>query len=181
MLALDAWRMPCCDQNVCETCKKNYGLFLKDHLLNLFQGQKSLEDECRVCLHTPVAKDLCKPNKTLRTTIKAFLKKKLMEKETQRKKEAMRAASTAALPTPSETVTVNAIQPSLENGSSELNGDTVARQGSYEPQQEVSVEHVPGAQEEVQALSDAQVDAPRSSTEVMSSHYLLTKHISDGE
>ncbi|MCJ1401226.1 hypothetical protein MMC11_004438 [Xylographa trunciseda] len=69
LLAVGAVRMPCCEQNLCENCEAN------------------LDNECPVCLHSTVDKTLIKPNKTLRTTIKAFLKKKVMEKETQRKKD----------------------------------------------------------------------------------------------
>ena len=56
-------------------------------LLMSSQGEANLDNECPVCLHSTVDKTLIKPNKTLRTTIKAFLKKKVMEKETQRKKD----------------------------------------------------------------------------------------------
>ncbi|KAI9736996.1 MAG: hypothetical protein M1834_000585 [Cirrosporium novae-zelandiae] len=52
------------------------------------QSQAQLEladlpESCPVCAHTPVSPDLCKPNKAMRTTIKAFLKKReaLREKE----------------------------------------------------------------------------------------------------
>lgn len=54
---------------------------------------------CQVCHHEPLDKSLCTPNKTLRTTIKVFLKKKLLERAKEQKKkddEAAKAAAAAA-------------------------------------------------------------------------------------
>ncbi|EKV06641.1 E3 ubiquitin-protein ligase RBBP6 [Penicillium digitatum PHI26] len=65
-LAVNAFRLPCCDQSICETC------------------QASLSDTCPVCTHTPVSPDLCKPNKALRTTLKAFLRTKEKKREKDR-------------------------------------------------------------------------------------------------
>ncbi|KAJ6114006.1 hypothetical protein N7523_007323 [Penicillium sp. IBT 18751x] len=69
-LAVNAFRLPCCDQSICEAC------------------QTSLIDTCPVCAHTPVSPDLCKPNKALRTTLKAFLR----TEEKKREKERLSAA-----------------------------------------------------------------------------------------
>ncbi|KFX90621.1 hypothetical protein O988_08104, partial [Pseudogymnoascus sp. VKM F-3808] len=55
-LALNAFRLPCCEQAICEDC------------------QSSLPSSCPVCEHTPVAAEDCKPHKSLRTTIKVFLR-----------------------------------------------------------------------------------------------------------
>ncbi|KAI2713930.1 hypothetical protein CBS147354_7574 [Penicillium roqueforti] len=74
-LAVNAFRLPCCDQSICETC------------------QASLSDTCPVCTHTPVSPDLCKPNKALRTTLKAFLRTEEKKREKDRQ--------SAAPPTPS--------------------------------------------------------------------------------
>lgn len=60
-------------------------------------GQASLHDTCPVCAHTPVSPDLCKPNKALRTTLKAFLRTE------EKKREKDRQA--AAPPTPPVPVT----------------------------------------------------------------------------
>ncbi|KAI6885514.1 hypothetical protein KC334_g15821, partial [Hortaea werneckii] len=67
-LAIDAIRLPCCDQSLCLPCSQDLG------------------DACPVCQHTPVAAEDCKPNKALRTTIKAFLKteeQKRMKRDTE--------------------------------------------------------------------------------------------------
>ncbi|KAL5335467.1 hypothetical protein BJX70DRAFT_401562 [Aspergillus crustosus] len=65
-LAVNAFRLPCCDQAICENC------------------QTSLPDTCPVCAHTPVSSDLCKPNKALRTTLKAFLRTEEKKREKDR-------------------------------------------------------------------------------------------------
>lgn len=60
-------------------------------------GQQSLDDVCPICLHEPVKGDDCKINKALRNTIKAFLRKKGIERDQALKKElASRAPSTLA-------------------------------------------------------------------------------------
>jgi len=47
---------------------------MKDVRLTLLIGQTSLPDTCPVCMHSPLSADDCKPNKSLRLTVKAFLK-----------------------------------------------------------------------------------------------------------
>jgi len=42
--------------------------------LTLLLGQTTLPDTCPVCMHSPLSADDCKPNKSLRLTVKAFLK-----------------------------------------------------------------------------------------------------------
>lgn len=66
------------------------------------KGQASLPEACPVCLHEPVKADDCRPNKALRTTIKVFLKKKVIERDTAEKKKKA-AEKATALPLPDET------------------------------------------------------------------------------
>lgn len=47
-------------------------------------GQTSLPESCPVCEHNPVSPDLCKPNKALRTTLKAFLRTEEKKREKDR-------------------------------------------------------------------------------------------------
>ncbi|KAJ5223985.1 hypothetical protein N7468_008527 [Penicillium chermesinum] len=77
LLATNAFRLPCCDQSICETC------------------QNSLSDTCPVCAHSPVSPDLCRPNKALRITLKAYLRTE--EKKREKERQA------AAPPTPTTT------------------------------------------------------------------------------
>ena len=67
-------------------------------------GQASLPDTCPVCAHTPLSSDLCKPNKALRTTLKAFLRteEKKREKDRQSATPATAPASGDGTPAPSE-------------------------------------------------------------------------------
>lgn len=100
-LATNAFRLPCCDQSICETCAwKRLTPQGADGDLTI-PGQASLSDTCPVCAHTPVSPDLCKPNKALRTTLKAFLR----TEEKKREKERQSAAPptpTASEPAPTE-------------------------------------------------------------------------------
>src|ERR1700722_13160648 len=57
-------------------------------------GQSSLPSSCPVCEHTPVAAEDCKPNKSLRTTIKVFLRTE------EKKREALRSKEVKNSPTP---------------------------------------------------------------------------------
>lgn len=50
-------------------------------------GQTTLPSSCPACEHTPVSADDCKPNKALRTTIKAFLRTEEKKREALRQKE----------------------------------------------------------------------------------------------
>jgi hypothetical protein len=65
-------------------------------------GQASLSDTCPVCTHTPVSPDLCKPNKALRTTLKAFLRTEEKKREKDRQST---APPTPSIVTPAETKT----------------------------------------------------------------------------
>ncbi|KAL8813342.1 MAG: hypothetical protein Q9223_007067, partial [Gallowayella weberi] len=61
-------------------------------------SQSSLPQACPICLHEPVKAEDCRPNKTLRMTIKAFLKKIAAEREKAQKKQAVdKAAATPTL------------------------------------------------------------------------------------
>lgn len=62
-------------------------------MLTLSAGQASLPETCPVCAHTPISSDLCKPNKALRTTLKAFLRTE------EKKRERERPSATPATPT----------------------------------------------------------------------------------
>lgn len=95
-LAVNAFRLPCCDQAVCETC--TYSANPLSATPNRI-GQSSLPETCPVCAHTPVSPDLCKPNKALRTTLKAFLR----TEEKKREKDRQQPTPTASVdPTPAD-------------------------------------------------------------------------------
>src|SRR5438045_7081648 len=64
-------------------------------------GQSSLPSSCPVCEHTPVAAEDCKPNKSLRTTIKVFLRTEEKKREDRRLKD----IKNSPVPTPATPVT----------------------------------------------------------------------------
>lgn len=76
-------------------------------------GQASLSDTCPVCTHTPVSPDLCKPNKALRTTLKAFLRTEEKKREKDRQ--------SAAPPTPSN-ITPADIKIPVQDAAPDQNG-----------------------------------------------------------
>jgi len=69
-LALNAFRLPCCEQAICENC------------------HSTLPASCPVCEHSPLSADDCKPHKALRTTIKVFLRTEEKKRESSRPKDA---------------------------------------------------------------------------------------------
>ena len=60
--------------------------------LTLPTGQTTLPDTCPVCMHSPLSADDCKPNKSLRLTVKAFLKNE------EKKRDKMRADAALVKP-----------------------------------------------------------------------------------
>jgi len=93
------------------------------------KGQASLPEACPVCLHEPVKADDCRPNKALRTTIKVFLKKKVIERDTAEKKKKA-AEKAAAIPLPDE---APAPKPSQTPASVAFVAENSARQPSQPP------------------------------------------------
>ncbi|KAF2481625.1 hypothetical protein BDY17DRAFT_299358 [Neohortaea acidophila] len=55
-IAVDALKLPCCDQCICESCSRR------------------LPETCPICSHSPISAADCTPNRNLRLTIRAFLK-----------------------------------------------------------------------------------------------------------
>lgn len=72
-------------------------------------GQASLSNTCPVCTHTPVAPDLCKPNKALRTTLKAFLRTEEKKRERDRQSVATPSNATPADPNIAESTSPNGV------------------------------------------------------------------------
>ena len=95
--------------------------------LTLLLGQTTLPDTCPVCMHSPLSADDCKPNKSLRLTVKAFLKNEEKKRDKIRadaalvkpvavQKEATEEAelpASAQISTPSQPVTEDA--PKIDN------------------------------------------------------------------
>ncbi|KAI5868064.1 hypothetical protein GGS23DRAFT_543843 [Durotheca rogersii] len=74
-LAINAFRLPCCETAICEKC------------------QSTLPSACPVCEHSPVSGSDCTVYKSLRTTIRVFLKTE------EKKREAARPKTNGSTPT----------------------------------------------------------------------------------
>ncbi len=81
-LAVNAFRLPCCEQAICEGC------------------QATLPASCPVCEHSPLSADDCKPHKALRTTIKVFLRTEEKKRESSRPKDVVATPITPVGPSP---------------------------------------------------------------------------------
>jgi hypothetical protein len=69
-------------------------------LLTVLPGQSNLPSSCPVCEHSPLSAEDCHPNKSLRTTIKVFLRTAEKKREAQRAKEAKESAPTTPIGAP---------------------------------------------------------------------------------
>ena len=135
------------------------------------KGQASLPVSCPVCLHEPIVPDDCRPNKALRTTIKVFLKKKVMERETARKKEALeKAPATPDLPATPQLDQTMAPPPSETRASPPkvaVVDSSDSKQGFRDETQTPKLQHYASSKaEESVVLSEAQKDLPQQSIEV---------------
>ena len=125
-------------------------------------GQSSLPQACPVCLHEPVKADDCRPNKPLRATIKAFLKRKLVDQKKLSTDKGAAQSSSSAIP--------QALDPSAVVGSQKPpQVDT----GTDQNQSARELSRLPTGLDEARASSDrhgvpteAQRDVPQPSIEV---------------
>ncbi|KAH9884451.1 hypothetical protein F4778DRAFT_763117 [Xylariomycetidae sp. FL2044] len=92
-LAINAFRLPCCETAICENC------------------QSTLPPSCPVCEHSPVSGADCTAYKSLRTTVRVFLKTEEKKREVARPKTNGFFASTPVQVTPTPTPT-QALAPS---------------------------------------------------------------------
>lgn len=106
---------------------------------NLFSGQTSLPESCPVCEHNPVSPDLCKPNKALRTTLKAFLRTE--EKKREKDRPPTTPAVTTAPPAPNVPVETQAepIIAAAKTSDDVISAETIPA----EPAAAVSAEKIP--------------------------------------
>lgn len=128
--------------------------------------------------------DDCRPNKALRTTIKVFLKKKVMERETARKKEAVeKVSATPATPAtllPDQTPAPQPPETSAPPLTSAVTDSSDAKQGSRDVSQPPQSQEHAGSKTEGSVIpTEAQKDIPQESIEVkpivhIGEHSLLT-------
>ncbi|OTB20520.1 hypothetical protein K445DRAFT_87231 [Daldinia sp. EC12] len=91
-LAVNAFRLPCCETAICEKC------------------QSTLPSVCPVCEHSPVSASDCTIYKSLRTTIRVFLKTEEKKREAARPKTNGSTPTTPAQDTPTPTQTRTPIE-----------------------------------------------------------------------
>ena len=116
--------------------------------------------------------DDCRPNKALRTTIKVFLKKKVMERETAKKKEAVEKASATpappATPLPDQTPAPRTSQTPAPPSTPAVTDVSNAKHGSREVSQTPQAQDDAGSKTEESVIpTEAQQDIPQASIEVM--------------
>lgn len=135
-LAINAFRLPCCEQAICESCTTLLSSWLKslrETCTNIAAGHENLPSSCPVCEHSPLSAEDCAPNKTLRTTIKVFLR----TAEKKRSDLKLKEAKEAALPPPEPAQ--EQAQPDAEPMDTANDGDdrsqTIAATDTQEPTQ----------------------------------------------
>ncbi|RCI08405.1 hypothetical protein L249_8777 [Ophiocordyceps polyrhachis-furcata BCC 54312] len=114
-LAVNAFRLPCCEQAICETCmetKIRVAPETSDPNVSS-PGQSSLPLSCPVCEHSPLAAEDCNPNKSLRTTIRVFLRTAEKKREANRAKESKEPVPAAP---------VEALKPSIPDAEPVVKG-----------------------------------------------------------
>ncbi len=115
--------------------------------------------------------DDCRPNKALRTTIKVFLKKKVMERETIRKKEAMEKAlatpATPATPLPEQTPAPQPSETLAPPPTATVIDNSDAKQSFRASSHPLQAKDDAGSKTEESAIpTEAQKDIPQESIEV---------------
>ncbi|KAL6414761.1 hypothetical protein AUP68_01293 [Ilyonectria robusta] len=100
-LAINAFRLPCCEQAICETCQSN------------------LPPSCPVCEHSPLSAEDCNPNKSLRTTIRVFLRTAEKKREASRPKETKDSAPPTPVEAPKQSLP--AVEPPVAGPPAEEN------------------------------------------------------------
>ncbi|KAI0024806.1 hypothetical protein F4780DRAFT_775299 [Xylariomycetidae sp. FL0641] len=104
-LAVNAFRLPCCETAICENC------------------QSTLPSTCPVCEHSPVARVDCTIYKSLRTTIRVFLKTEEKKREAARPKPNGSTASTPVQATPTPTQAHGPAEPPREPTNPEVDSN----------------------------------------------------------
>ncbi|KAF2497912.1 hypothetical protein BU16DRAFT_580481 [Lophium mytilinum] len=94
-LVVNAFRLPCCDQNICGSC------------------QSALPESCPVCAHSPLSADACQPSKGLRLTVSAFIKKE--EKKREKERAANNTPKPAAVADPVPLATASSSEQAPDN------------------------------------------------------------------
>lgn len=69
-------------------------------LLTRYIGHSKLPSSCPICEHSPLSAEDCTPHKSLRTTVRVFLRTEEKKREASRPKDVTPATPVEATPTP---------------------------------------------------------------------------------
>lgn len=151
-LAVNAFRLPCCEQAICESCTSSPRLLYVSgpSCINFDTGHSSLPPSCPVCEHSPLSADDCTPNKSLRTTIKVFLRTAEKKREASRPKESQEPVPEPATEAQNDTQSTVPLSggDAGSNATLQSNGASLA-QTEQGPAVEDSMQQVPETVNEV--------------------------------
>lgn len=123
-------------------------------------GQSTLPSSCPVCEHTPVAAADCKPNKSLRTTIKVFLRTEEKKREALRLKE---QKNSPPITPPASEDTAAPIEPIIEQPSKDVE---LTEDVKSEETPAAQLDETPAKFEHSEQTTGDQQDVPQPSIEV---------------
>ncbi len=139
---------------------------------NVPSGQSTLPSSCPVCEHTPVAAEDCKPNKSLRTTIKVFLRTEEKKREALRVKEAKEATPATSVDAASTPVDILAPADAEPKDHTQ---ETTAEVNAETPTVEEQIDESPPNPADAEQTTQAQQDIPQPSIEVSHHGFRHTK------
>ena len=100
-------------------------------------GKSSLPESCPVCAHSPISATDCKPNKSLRLTVKAFLKSEEKKRDKERATSTVSAPATPVTPAvPGSAETPSAKEGSIDSKELHQEGSTIAGASEFEQKDE---------------------------------------------
>lgn len=124
---------------------------------SFLSGQSHLPSTCSVCEHNPVAKEDCKPNKSLRTTVKVYIR------TAEKKRDALKSKEDKVSPT----ITPVDVTPPILGIQEEHKHPEVELSAKAEPPQSQALEQVALASSvEGEVSTEALQDVPQQSIEV---------------
>ncbi|KAI9712034.1 MAG: hypothetical protein M1820_001743 [Bogoriella megaspora] len=143
-LAVNAFRLPCCDQSICQNC------------------QASLPEICPVCAHEPLSSDACSIQKALRLTCKAFLRSEVKKRDKSRAE----SAATSTTPTVRSSAGTASAAPIGDGAKVEpVERDTATAHSQAEVPAVTSADDGKQSQDAVQASVEISTKPPLQSVE----------------
>ncbi|KAI1105913.1 hypothetical protein F4804DRAFT_90211 [Jackrogersella minutella] len=156
-LAINAFRLPCCETAICEKC------------------QSTLPSVCPVCEHSPVSASDCTIYKSLRTTIRVFLKTE------EKKRESARPKTNGSTPTtPAQDVQISAqTRTPTEQPSTDTTAPAV--KASAEPQASDSVVPSTAVQSQEPSSTNPKPDNDAQPEEVVQTNGQAKEQLAEDE